>query len=575
MREVITTSLGNKYPRNFIPAGFDPAVREDVEKALKNLTEKSIHLKSDIVPFIEHWSELYSIIHEAVSSAYVDMTCDTKNAEYEKKYLHLIENIIPVAEEYAQKLKQKLLASDGVALLPKDYYGIFLKSIKTETEIFREENLPLFVEDSRLSQKYQKISGAWMVEFEGKKYTMQQMAMFQESSDRITRKKAWLAKSEVSFADADRLDNLYDEMLVTRNRIAKNAGFKSYRDFMFKEKLRFDYTPDDCFSFHDAIEETIVPLLSDWMKEKAAKLGVETIRPWDIYADENGHGEIRAFENDAELIEKLQKVFHKVHNGAGNYFDYMVQNKLLDLPSREGKAPGGYMTELAERRVPFIFMNAVGTRRDVDTLLHEMGHAIHAFQARDHIVSSYRSSPLEFAEVASMSMELLGRKYFNHIYTPEQIEIVKTDQLKKIIEFFPFMAMIDAFQHWVYTTDNPDTIARGDKWLELAHRFQPYIDYSGLENYNRVRWQYPHVFTVPFYYIEYGIAQVGALQVWKNSLQNEKTAIQDYLHALALGGSKSLPELFTAAGIRFAMDKNTLQELVDLVRAETVKTGSK
>jgi hypothetical protein len=275
---------------------------------------------------------------------------------------------------------------------------------------------------------------------------------------------------------------------------------------------------------------------------------------------------IKPFETEEEFCDKVQKIFEGVHPKTGEYFKYMRENKLLDLSSREGKAPGGYMTELSEKRVPFIFMNAVGTKRDVDTLLHEGGHSIHAFQARDQILKSYRSSPLEFAEVASMSMELLGRPFFQHVYKQEDLERVKKEQLIKIVEFFPFMSMIDSFQHWVYTTEDNGREARGKKWQELNRRFQPYLDMSGMDEIEKTRWQYSHIYTVPFYYIEYGIAQVGALQVWKNSLKDPKKAVDDYLAGLALGGSKPLPELFKAANISFAMDKNTLKELVSIIK---------
>lgn len=563
------TDLTKTWQRKFVPAQFSPESKDDVEKEFNSLLNSDVGTHKSLVKYLDHWSELMAVIEEAMSRAYVNMTIDTKNTEDEKKYMHIIEHIMPVMEDYLHKLKIKLFASPAVDMLDKDYYALFLKSAKTDTEIFKVENIPFFVEDTKLSQKYQKISGAWMVEFEGKKYTVQQMALFQEEQNRDLRERAYRAKTEVHMKDVPVLEDLYDAMLINRKKIAVGAGLSDYREYMFKAKHRFDYTPDDCLRFHDAIAEVIVPVLSEWMKVKTEKLKIGAIRPWDIYVDPDGHGVIKAFADDTELCSKVSRVFNNMDKNLGGYFDFMQKNQLLDLGSREGKAPGGYMTDLSERRVPFIFMNAVGSRRDVDTLLHEMGHSIHAFQAREQVLSVYRTSPLEFAEVASMSMELLARKYFDIIYTPEQIEIVKKDQLKKILEFFPFMSMIDSFQHWVYTNSVNGRIERGDKWQELAKRFQPFLDMSGMDDIARTRWQYPHIYTVPFYYIEYGIAQIGALQVWHNSLKiGEKHAINKYLEALQLGGSKPLPELFKTADINFAMDKKTLQELVNLIREE-------
>lgn len=558
--------LNKTFIREFVQKNFDPRKVPETETEYKSLLARDVSTKETLEMFLRHWSELSAVIDESGSLAYVKMTLDTKNQEAEREYFHIVENISPVCEIYEDKLKDKFLSSPAIGSLDKGYYSLFIKQVKSQKEIFREENIELFVEDSRLCQNYQKISGGWMVEFENKKYTVQGMAVFLENQDRDIRERSYHARVGVHMQDADKLNDLYDEMLVVRKRIAHNAGFSNYRDYMFAAKERFDYTPDDCIRFHDAIAETIVPLLNDWMSRKAKKLNIQSVRPWDISVDPDGFGAVHAFENESELCEKVGKVFSALDKSTSAYFEFMRENKLLDLSSREGKAPGGYMTELGERRVPFIFMNAVGLKRDVDTLLHESGHSFHAFQAREQILKSYRSSPLEFAEVASMSMELLGRPYFQNVYKPEDVNRVRKDQLIKIVEFFPFMSMIDSFQHWVYTTDRNGREERGKKWQELNRRFQPFLDMSGLEEIEKTRWQYPHIYTVPFYYIEYGIAQMGALQVWRNSLKNEPKAVKDYLFALSLGGSRSLPELFLAAGAKFSMDKNTLSDLVGLIR---------
>lgn len=562
------TQLNAVFPRKFLSNSFNPLHETQVEEAYKELLEKRVDTPQNLENFLEHWSELGAIIDEAGSLAYVKMTCNTKDEEADKSYKHLVEKIYPICQIYEDKVQEKFLASPALGDIDQNYYGLFIQQTKNQKELFRKENVELFTKDSLLSQEYQKITGAWMVEFEGKKYTVQQMQVFQEHPDRDLRERAYRARVEVHLQDADKLDDLFDQMLEVRQQIARNAGFENFRDFKFRLNNRFDYTPEDCLEFHEAIAETIVPLLVEWNKEKCKKLNIPTLRPWDMYVDPESNGVIRAFETEEEFTTKLQNVFNALHPTLGEYFQYMKANQLLDLSSREGKAPGGYMTELSERRAPFIFMNAVGTKRDVETLLHESGHAFHAFEAREQKLKSYRSSPLEFAEVASMSMELLGRPYYHYIYKEEDIPKVKREQLIKIIEFFPFMSMIDSFQHWVYTTKENDRIARGKKWQELNKKFQPYLDMSGLERIEQTRWQYPHVFTVPFYYIEYGIAQVGALQIWRNSLKNEKEAISQYLNGLSKGGSLPLPKLFEASGITFSMKKDMLKELVSLVERE-------
>lgn len=567
----MSLTLNKTYPRKYISSDFQPKDRDGLLKIYEELVSYPIESKSKFLEFLEFWSELACVVDEAGSLAYVRMTCDTKDKEADSEYGHLIQNIYPLCHEYEDKVKKKFLSSSFLDEIDPEYYGLFIKQTKTEDAIYKKDNIELFTKDSMLCQEFQKITGAWMVDFDGKRQTTMQMQVYQENPDRKIRESAYRARVDVHMQDVPKLENLYDEMLEVRQKIAKNAGFENYRDYKFTANARFDYSPDDCLRFHDAIEETIVPLLVEWNQEKCSKLGISSLRPWDLYVDPDAKGIVKAFETEEEFCDKVQKIFSDVHPKTGEYFRYMREQKLLDLSSREGKAPGGYMTELSERRVPFIFMNAVGTKRDVDTLLHEGGHSIHAFQAREQVLKSYRSSPLEFAEVASMSMELLGRPYFHYVYNSEDLERVRKEQLIKIVEFFPFMSMIDSFQHWVYTTKDAGREARGKKWQELNKRFQPYLDMSGMEEIEKTRWQYSHVYTVPFYYIEYGIAQVGALQVWKNSLENSKKAVDDYLAGLALGGSKPLPELFKAANISFSMDKSILGKLVSLIKEEVRK----
>jgi len=544
----------------------DPAT---VDAEFNTVAARSVQTTEELVTFIDHWMEVNECVGEYQTRFYTTMTCNTADTEAEGNYLQMVEKISPIMAKRNFELKKQLVESPAVDQLSADY-DVFLREARNEIDLFREENVPLQTENTKLAQKYQKITGAWMVEWEGEKQTVHKVKALLEETDRELRHKAFMASEKPHLADVDALNDLYDDMLNLRRTIARNAGFDNYRDYMFRSYGRFDYTPEDCFAFHAAIKEHVVPLVTEIMEQRKADMGVDALRPWDLQADPKGLPPVRPFTTTDQLIAKVGDVLHQVNGELGGYFDIMVEHGLLDLDSREGKAPGGYMADFTERKLPFIFMNSVGTQRNVDTLLHESGHAFHLFLARDLKPSSYMGAPMEFAEVASMSMELLARPYFDRIYEADELKRVKDNQLVGVVKFLPFMVCIDAFQHWVYT--NPSTAeTRGDYWAALMDEYLPHIDWSGLEEYKRKGWQYLHVFQVPFYYIEYGIAQLGALQVWQNSLNDYSDAVRQYKKGLALGGSQPLPTLFKTAGGVFDMTEATLKPLMSHIAGELKK----
>ena len=364
-------------------------------------------------------------------------------------------------------------------------------------------------------------------------------------------------------------------MLEVRRQIAHNASFGTYRDYAFKEKKRFDYTPDDCLAFHRAVEQHVVPIVAEIWEERRRKLGVDTLRPWDVnvrpndpVVDPDGKEPLRPFNSVEQLSEKCARIFSQIDNELGGFYREMQESRLLDLANRPGKAPGAYMTSFSDRRVPFILMNAIGSKADVETLLHEAGHAFHYFLARHQPLVSYHFAGHEFSEVASMGMELLARPYLGEFYREADLHTLHDDQIKNAVSLFPWIAMIDAFQHWVYTTEENGREERKARWVELESRFRPWIDWSGVEEYRDIVWQYPHVFDVPFYYIEYGIAQLAAFRVWLNSLVDKAWAVGAYKNALSLGGSRPLPELFRAAGAEFSLSEETIGEIMRGVRAQ-------
>ena len=557
--------------RKYLSADFNAENPTSVKMAYEELSKRELLNEAALDKWIMDTEELASAIHDRYARAHVASTIDTTDTKAEERFMHLVENVLPLTETYGFELNKKLVASSHSSKLGA-YYECYLRAVRADIELYRDENVPLKTEERKLVNEFEKIMGGLAVTFRGKEMTMQQLAVYLENPDAATRKEAFAARTKVKLSVADQLDSLYDRMLALRKKIAANAGFKNFRDYQFAAYHRFDYTPDDCFKFHDAIAEHIVPVVSRFHEERMKKLDITELRPWDTQVDPEAKTPIRPFTTGSELAEGCRKIFHKVNRELGEFFDDMIAKKLLDLESRKGKAPGGYCTQFSEERVPFIFMNAAGTKRDVDTLLHEGGHSFHYYLSTKQPLPSYHHTGLEFAEVASMAMELLSRPYFQEFYKGADLKRVLDNQLRKVLEFFPFMAMIDAFQHWVYTaTGDISASARRQRWAELEKQFQPKIDWSEFETMRDTGWQYPHVFSVPFYYVEYGIAQLGALAVWHRSLTDYNDAVALYKKGLSLGGSRPLPELFSAVGVRFGMTGEIIKPLVRAVEQSLIQ----
>ena len=518
--------------------------------------------------WLQRWSDLTAILHESRSQIYRDVSENTADEEAEKRFLLFVEQIMPQAKIAAQALKNKLLAFEDYT--PQADAVMMMKRFRTEASIFREENVLLQSELTKLGNEYEKLVGGMTIEWEGKEETMPQATLHLREKDRAAREKAWRLMMARFGAERDRLNELYLQMLSLRRQVAKNAGFNNYRDYRWKEFARFDYTPDDCFTFHDAIEHEVVPRAAQLYAERAEKLGLDTLSPWDTEVDLHGEP-LRPFEDAAELEEGCYRIFQRVDPVLAEYFTAM-RNGFLDLASRPNKAPGGYCSSFPIRRKPYIFMNAVGTHRDVSTLLHEGGHAFHFMESSQQPLIWNYGGPMEFNEVASMAMELLSAPYLEKskggFYEEADARRAHAEQLRGIVRFLPYMAVVDAFQHWVYM-DAPQDVAAADldaKWSELWDRFMVGIDHSGLQAEKETGWhRKEHIFSVPFYYVEYGLAQLGALQVWRNALTDQSQAVADYRAALALGDTRPLPELFSAAGATFAFDRETVGDLMTLI----------
>ncbi len=558
-------------PRQFVPVHVDWDDWSSVEPLFDRL-EASLKRGStaaELEQWLVHWGEVGAAVNEEGARRYIAMTCHTDDAEAEKAYLHFVEEIEPRIKPRQFRLEQLYLSHPARRELPRERYEVFDRHTAVRVELYRDENVPLETEEARVGQQYQKLSGSLTVTFRGEERTLAQMGRFLEEPDRAVREEAWRLVTERRLREKDTFDSQFDSLLRLRDQIARNAGFQNYRDYSFKARGRFDYTPAECEAFHDAIEAEVVPVLRELHAERRAKLKLPALRPWDLAVDPEGRPPLRPFDRAERLVEGTQRIFDRLDPTLAREFRELSAQRLLDLENRKGKAPGGYQCSLSEARLPFIFMNAVGQQRDVETILHEAGHAFHTMATRDEDLYAYRDAPTEFCEVASMSMELLGGEFLDEFYSPEEVRRARRDHLEGIVETFPWIATVDAFQHWLYTHPDHTRSERARAWDRLVERFGGDVDWSGWEQARAHAWHRQlHVFLYPFYYIEYGIAQIGALQIWLNSRKDRQEALSAYRRALELGGSRPLPELFSAAGCAFRFDRETLRPLMDLVREE-------
>jgi len=561
-------------PRRFVPEEIDLGDWVQIAPLFDLLETRAIGIRS--VPHLEKWildgSELSAALDEEGTKRYIAMTCHTDNPEAEKAYLHFVEDIEPRLKPRQFKLAEIYLTHPLRKELPNERYAILDRNTKLHVELYRPENVPLETEEAKLGQQYQKLSGSLTVEFRGEEKTLVQMARYLEETDRALRQEAWELAANRRLQEAEKFDDIFDRLLKIREKIARNAGFPNYLQYAFRARGRFDYTPEDCVQFHNAIEKEVMPVLRELQKEQRRQLKLRALRPWDLAVDALNRPPLRPFEKVEKMLTGTQQIFNRLDGALSQEFQQLQALGLLDLANRKGKAPGGYQSTLAEARMPFIFMNAVGVQRDVETMLHEAGHAFHALAIRSEDLYAYRNPPIEICEVASMSMELLGNEFLDAFYSPADAKRARRDHLEGIVEIFPWIATVDAFQHWIYSHPGHTKADRNGAWLELMDRFGGDVDWKGYEHVRENLWHRQlHIYLHPFYYIEYGIAQLGALQVWANSKRDRAKALSDYQKGLALGGSRPLPELFAAAGCRFDFSGDAVKPLVDLVRKEFAK----
>ena len=551
-----------------MPKDFKVTDWDALQPYFEELQQRELNSKAALEQWLHDISELEAVVGEDACWRQINMTCDTTNKAYEEAFTYFCMEIEPKMKPYGFELNKKLLACPCTQELDQAVYFPYLRSVENAVQLYREENVPLQADMSLLAQQYGVISGAMSVEIEGKEYTLQQAAKLLQSPARPLREKTFNAVATRRLEDKDKLNELFDTLLTVRQQIARNAGFDNYRDYKFKELGRFDYTVEDCYAFHEAVKEHILPLHAMLVKHRQQRLGLDVMRPWDGYAEPAGTQPLHPFKDGAELSNKAIEVFGKLRPYFSGCLQTMQQMHRLDLESRKGKAPGGYNCPLPETGVPFIFMNAAGTMGDVITMMHEGGHAVHSFLSHDLALSAFKEYPMEIAELASMSMELFSMEHWDVFFADKnELHRAQLEELERIISVLPWIATIDKYQHWLYTHPGHSVAERSEAWMSILAEFSTGItDWSGYEEYRTNFWQKQlHLFEVPFYYIEYGIAQLGAMAMWRQYRQQPGQALDNYMSALSLGYTKTLKELYATAGIQFNFSPAYIQELAGFV----------
>ena len=556
----------NKAKRTFLPTDFTIENWADLEPYYLKLLGEEPDSTEAFIDFLSRRNELEAVVSEAFAWRYIKMTSYSNEEKYREAYQYFIQEVSPHLSVYSDKLNRKMIANPYFKTLPADPYRTYVRQLEREIELFREENIPLQTEAQTIAQQYGAITGAMTIEHEGQELTMQQAGKLLESNDRALRQSIWEKIASRRKEDFPQLEEVFGKLVVLRDQMAQQAGYSSYTAYKFDAMGRFDYSLADTHAFHEAVEKVVKPVYLELMKERKEKLGLDSLRPWDQAVDIFGDLPLQPFDGADQLLDRSVAALGQLRPELGEMIRIMDRQGFLDLESRPGKSPGGYNYPLMETGIPFIFMNAAGTQSDVITMLHESGHAVHSFVTRDISLNDLKQTPSEVAELASMSMELLCLDYYDQYYhDAESLHRAQKNQLMRCITIFPWIATVDAFQQWAYEHPGHSAEERKAEWVAIYRRFHgDDVDWSGYEDSLSQMWaKQGHIFDVPFYYIEYAIAQLGALAVWRNYQEDPKLGLSQYLDALKLGYTRTIPEIYEAAGIRFDFSSNYVKECVD------------
>lgn len=567
-----------KIKRHFLPENYTVTTWESLQPYFEDLVNRTLDSKAALDKWLLDVSELDAVISEDACWRQIRMTCDTTDPALEEAFTYFVMEIEPKMKPYSFELNKKLVNCPFAKDLDHSMYFPYLRSVENSINLYREENVAIQAELNVLAQQYGVIAGKMTVHIDDKEFTLQQAAKFLQNPDRSLRESVFGKVSLRRLQDKDQLNELFDKLLQRRHQVAKNAGYENYRDYKFKELGRFDYTPEDCFAFHDAVRDHILPLQKMLLEHRRQQLGLDVMRPWDTDATPANEKPLHPFQTGKELTEKTIEVFNQLRPFFAECINTMREMNRLDLESRIGKAPGGYNCPLAETGVPFIFMNAAGTMGDVITMMHEGGHAVHSFLSHDLPLSAMKEYPMEIAELASMSMELFTMEHWDVFFKEEtELHRAQLEELERVIDVLPWIATIDKFQHWLYTNPGHSVAERQDAWMRILNEFSTNaVDWSGYEEYRTNLWQKQlHLYEVPFYYIEYGIAQLGAVAMWRQYRGDKKQALDNYMKALSLGYTKTLKELYATAGIKFDFSPAYVKELGSFLQDRLKEMGVK
>jgi oligoendopeptidase F len=572
-KKIIMTYSANikKLERSFLPKDFALNTWEDIKPFFDELHANDISTKKLLEEWLKKYSELEAVISEDSCWRQIKMTCDNENKSLEEAFQFFCLEIQPKIQPVVFELNKKLLASPALPLLDEVTYFTFLRNIKKSVQLFNEKNVAIQAQIQILAQEYGQITGAMMVTINDQSYTLQQASKFLQHEDRAIREAAYFKIQERRLQDKENLDGLFNKLLALRNTEALQAGFENYSLYRFTELGRFDYTAKECIDFHEAVKQHVLPLVKEIYLRKKEKLGIELLKPWDIDAEPKGIQPLTPFKQGTELLEKTIDCFTKLHPFFADCLKHMSQLGHFDVESRKGKSPGGYNCPLAESGAPFIFMNAAGQMHDVTTMVHEGGHAVHSFLAHPLALNGFKEYPMEIAEVASMAMELFSMEHWDSFFdNVSELKRAKLEQLEGVITIFPWIAIIDKFQHWIYKNPTHTVEERTTTWKAILLEFyEGIVDYEGLEHFRANAWQRQlHLFEVPFYYIEYGIAQLGAIGLYQQYKNNPQQALENYMAALSLGGTKTLPELYKAAELEFNFSPDKIKNLMRFIHEE-------
>jgi oligoendopeptidase F len=563
--------IPKRKPRTFIGEEIKLSSWEAIKPLYENLINRPINNAEMLRQWFYDRSQLESYLSENMAWRYIRMTCDTTSQENQENYQFFVEQIQPQLSAYDDELNKKALENPFLNDLTETGFPIMIRSMKKAVEIFREENITIQTQIQTKQTEYQALTAAMTVNIDGEEMTLPKAADLLQSTDREKRKEAWLKISERRFADKDKLDILFNELRDLRHQVAMNVGFENFRDYMFAALGRFDYTPQDCYDFHEAVSEAVLPLVNQMAAERLKKLNYESLKPYDLKVDTEGKPALKPFTSGEDLLDKTIICFDRIDRQLGDYIRIMRRMGHFDVESRKGKAPGGYNYPLEEIGVPFIFMNATSSIRDVVTMVHEGGHAIHSFEVRELPINSFRNTTAEVAELASMSMELISMEHWDVFFdNPEDLKRAKIEHLEDILKGLPWIATVDKFQHWLYENPKHSIEERKEAWLKIYAQLSDNItDWSGYEAFKQYIWQRQlHIYEVPFYYIEYGMAQLGAISVWRNYKQNPQKGLESYLNALKLGYTVPIGQIYEAADIKFDFSKTYISELMEFVKAQ-------